>query len=171
MNLTDNDKTLRYVALLRDFGAHIVNYCNLHSDSMEEARELQQEVLIAVWEHIEDILDYDDPKKKNRWLRKVMRTTFVRHLRRQPLFPLVPLHHAAEVADSPDYDAELLDEVMAALTPDEQQLMQLRFDGYRNDEIAVMLGTNKNTIDQRFFRIYFKLKKRYATPNDKRRDL
>ncbi len=46
------DDYARYEMVLQDFGGHIQRYCIRHAHSADEARELMQEVMAAVWNSI-----------------------------------------------------------------------------------------------------------------------
>lgn len=158
-NATDDE--LRYAALLDHYRAHIVGFCVRHSDSPAEADDLMQEVMIAVWENTGALRGDSTPPQVNRWLQKVMRTTYVRHLRAKPRYTALPLEAADGVADSDDALRETLDEMMAHLSPDDREVVQQRLRGYDNGEIADSLGVSANNVNLRFFRIKNRLKKIY----------
>jgi hypothetical protein len=54
---------------------------------------------------------------------------------------------------------EDIEELMAALSPEEQQLMRLHIEGYRADEIAETLGLRRDTVYQRMHRALGKARK------------
>lgn len=154
----------RYITLHRTFSRHIENYCIRHSNSREEAEDLMQEVFIAVWENIDGLHPDSSPRQMNRWLQKVMRTVFVRHIRHQHIRADAPLAEAERLADTasgPPGDA-LLQELVEHLPPDDRQLLQERFDGYSNIEIAQHHGLKPNTLNKRMSRIVEKLKEIYT---------
>ena len=154
----------RYMTLHRTFSRHIENYCIRHSNSREEAEDLMQEVFIAVWENIDGLHPDSSPRQMNRWLQKVMRTVFVRHLRHQHIRADATLAEAERLADTasgPPGDA-LLQELVEHLPPDDRQLLQERFDGYSNIEIAQHHGLKPNTLNKRMSRIVEKLKEIYT---------
>ncbi|MDY6289033.1 MAG: sigma-70 family RNA polymerase sigma factor [Bacteroidales bacterium] len=151
----------RYVALLRTFRRHIEHYCARHSNSREDAEDMMQEVFITVWENIDGLNVESSPRQVNRWLQRVMRTVFVRQIRRHRIDSSAPLSEAAHLAQTDDYDRELLESLIAHLAEDERELLQERFKGYSNIEIAERLGIRVNTLNKRMSRIVTKLKDIY----------
>jgi RNA polymerase sigma factor (sigma-70 family) len=122
---------------------------------------MMQEVFIAVWENIDSLRSDSTPRQVNRWLQKVMRTVFVRQIRRPRIKAEAQLGEAANVADTADHDRELIEELVSYLPPDDRQILQERFHGYSNAEIAVRMGMKENTLNKRMSRIVTKLKEIY----------
>ena len=164
---TQTDLHERYMSLHRTHFRQIEHYCIKHSNSREDAEDLMQEVFIAVWENLCSIHADSSPRQINRWLQKVMRTVFVRHIRQRRIRGNAPLSEADQLAD-PDtevhsgqlsrHDTELINELVAHLPPDDRELLQERFDGYSNIEIAQRHNLKENTLNKRMSRIVEKLK-------------
>ena len=97
------------------------------------------------------------------WVRRVTRSVLVDLYRREhpPLEPITAEMEEALAAESSDV-AERIDELLAALTPDEQRLMRMRLDGYNAAEIAAEFKIETNAVYQRVNRIMNKLRN-YAT--------
>ena len=92
----NNEKMIRYLAILRVFGKHIARFCFSHSNSASDAQDLSQEILALVWEKLDGLkAGTDSPARVYGWLYKVMFTAFVRHLRQRPRIATVPLADAA----------------------------------------------------------------------------
>lgn len=169
MSTGDYDKNCRYDALLHDFGRHIASYCSRHAVGRGETRELVQDVMVTLWQKIDNLDPASSPRQVNRWLHKLMRqVVFDRYFRRrQPT--TVPLDEVTGMAESEDYDRELLDALVAHLDPDEQELIRERFEGYSPAEMANKRDLTVNTLNQRLSRITKKLKtiyeQQYATPD------
>lgn len=155
------ERNERYLSLLRTFRRHIEHYCIAHSNCREDAEDMMQEVFIAIWENIDSLRRDSTPKQVNRWLQKVMRTVFVRQIRRHRIKADAPLSEAANAAENDSYERELVEELVAHLPEDDQVLLQERFKGYSNTEIATRLGIKENTLNKRMSRIVTKLKEIY----------
>lgn len=155
------DRELLYARLLDRYHAHIVAFCARHSDSRDEASDLMQWVLLAVWESVGSLRRDSSPRQVNRWLQKVMLSTYVRHLRGRPRYKAVPL----DVTNEPPADdgalTETVEELLSHLSPDDRNMVQQRLKGYDNSEIAQQLGLTANNVNQHFFRITNRLKKIY----------
>lgn len=158
---TERHRTETYLTLLRTFRRQIENYCVSHSNCREDAEDMMQEVFITVWENIGHIRSDSSPKQVNRWLQKVMRTVFVRSIRRKHIDDNSPLSSAIGIVVDDHADRQLLDELMAHLPPDDRQLMQQRLDGYSNNEIAQHLGIPTSTLNKRMSRTLTKMKEIY----------
>lgn len=156
----DNEKKIQYLAILSVFKSHIANYCYSHSDSVSDAQDLSQEILMLVWENL-DHLRADDrtPQQVNRWLRKLMRTAFIRHLRQKPRIKTVSLSHAAGVPEETSDEGELVEDLLSELSESDRKLMEERLEGYTNAEIAKYRHQTENSVGQHFFRIITKLRK------------
>ena len=170
MSPSEYDKHCRYEELLHDFGRHIASYCSRHAVGRVETRELVQDVMVAVWEGLDRLDAASTPRQVNRWLHKLMRhAVYDRYFRRKAL-PTVPLEMAGDVADSETCDRELLDDLVSRLSPDEQELIRERFEGYTPAEMAAKRNLTVNTLNQRMSRITQKLKtiygQLYAAPDE-----
>lgn len=151
----------RYMALLGDFSRHIEHFCAIHSNRREDADDMMQEVFIMVWENIDGLREDSTPRQVNRWLQRVMRTVFIRHMRKQPRYSTSDLDDAKGLQVEQDDNAELIEELVAHLPAEDHQLMQERFEGYSNKEIAQRHGLKENTLNQRMSRITTKLRDIY----------
>lgn len=153
------ERQIRYLAMIRIFERHITNFCSVHSDSLAEAEDLMQEVFADLWEKIGQLRADSTPAQQNRWLRRLMITTLVRHLRHNPFYYHVPLKAAQAVAVEEDRSAEQLEEILACLAPGDRQVIDARLQGYNYAEIAAMLKTTPEAVKQRVYRIMKILKK------------
>lgn len=151
----------RYLDLLHDYGGNIRHYCIVHSDTLYEAQELAQEVMATLWRRMGTLADDSTPRQVNRWLHRVMRSTFLDHLRRHPRPRTVPLAAAEGYDDGQDYDAELLDALLQHLDADEHRLMDQYLAGYKAAEIAREHKISADAVRQRVHRIILKLRTIY----------
>ena len=127
----------------------------------ERCRDLVQEVSIALWLHLDQLRTDVSPKEEKAWVWWMTRTT-LDHLHRSQQLPLQALTEAiAETIPDADNSAveEDIEELMAALSPEEQQLVRLHIEGYRADEIAETLGLGRDTVYQRMHRALGKARK------------
>lgn len=160
MQGNNTDKEMRYARLLDGYRTNIVGFCARHSDSREDAEDMMQEVMIALWVSIGDLGSGSTPQQVNRWLHKVMRTVLVRRLRSSHPKPL-PLSAAGEPAAADNSTEETVEEMLAHLSPGDRELVQQRLQGYDNSEIAKGMEVSSGIVNLRFFRIMKRLKKIY----------
>ena len=147
----------RYEEVLTDFARHIINFCVLHGENRADADDLIQEINVAVWKHIGDLHDDVAPRQVNRWLQRVMRTTYVRHLRSKMPFVSFDATLVDEPAVPADWAREVIDELSSGLDAGEQALLQLYLDGYSNGEMATRLGVTQAAVRKRLQRIRQKM--------------
>jgi RNA polymerase sigma factor (sigma-70 family) len=127
----------------------------------ERCRDLVQEVSIALWMHLDGMRTGVSDKEEKAWVRWQTRTT-LDHLHRSQQLPMQALTEAmAETIPDNDNTAvqEDIEELMAALSPEERQLMRLHIEGYRADEIAKIMGLRRDTVYQRMHRALGKARK------------
>ena len=159
-------KNQRYLTLLRRFKAHIVNYCRIHTPTLDRAQDLEQAVCLLLWENIDDLRS-DDPRQQNRWLKRVMQTALKRQKRLMPHIKQVPPDRMADLTDDPDPAGTLarkldLRTLLNLLPPLERRIMNLHLLGFSNREIADRCNLKDgNHVKQRLARIYAKLRRIY----------
>lgn len=121
----------------------------------ERCRDLVQEVSLSLWEHYGRLRPGAGPLQERAWV--VWHTRSVLdHLHRRPSPTLVPLPDdmPAEVNDTDD----TLDDLLAALPPDDRRLVQLRLEGRDGAYIAEKLGIKRDAVYQRLHRIIERLR-------------
>lgn len=151
------ERQFRYLAMLRIFERHIVNYCYSHSNGVEDAQDLSQDIMVLIWEKLDTLKPNSTPQQQNRWLYKVMRTAFVRHLWHKPRIKTIPLSAADNVANEEDSDG--LEELLDCLNDDDRRLLEAYFQGYTHVEVAKAFGLSNEAARQRYHRIIKRLKK------------
>lgn len=156
------DRQSRYTELLKHHLPMVWRMCWVRArGNYERCRDLVQEVSIALWLHLDQLRTDVSPKEEKAWVWWMTRTT-LDHLHRSQRPPMVALTEVmAETIPDADNSAveEDIEELMAALSPEEQQLMRLHIEGYRADEIAETLGLRRDTVYQRMHRALGKARK------------
>lgn len=156
------DISQRYLDLLHDYGKQIRRYCISHGDTAYEAQELMQEVMTNLWRRLPSVDADSSPRQLNRWLQRVMHTTFLDYLRRHLLRPrTVPLNDADGLGLGQDYDAELLDALLQHLDDEERCMMERYLAGYNATEISAEHHRSPDAVRQRIHRIILKLRTIY----------
>ena len=156
------DRQSRYTELLKRHLPMVWRGCWVRArGNYERCRDLVQEVSIALWLHLDQLRTDVSPKEEQAWVWWMTRTT-LDHLHRSQRPPMVALTEVmAETIPDADNSAveEDIEELMAALSPEERQLMRLHIEGYRADEIAKTLGLRRDTVYQRMHRALGKARK------------
>lgn len=125
----------------------------------ERCRDLVQEVSIALWLHFDKLRPDTSPHEEKAWVRWLTRTTLDHQCRHQRP-PMLALTNAmAESIPENGSMAEDIEELMAVLSSEEQQLLRLHIEGYRADEIAQTMGLNRDAVYQRLHRAVGKMRR------------
>lgn len=161
MNPDETIKTLRYIAMLRTFEKHIVNFCGTYSNSLDDAQDLRQDICEELWLRIDGLHDDSTPAQQNRWLHRLMVSVLMHRLRHFRLHT-VPLEGTLSVADEDRYAYdELLEDVLAHLSTEDGQLLKERLEGFSHAEIGRRHGLSESAVRQLLHRVILYLKKTY----------
>ncbi len=143
----------------------------------QDAEDLVQDVVVKLYPRLEELEEVDQLRP---WLNRVLYRHFIDQLRRKgrqgdrPMSDLVEADNQADWLDSLDAEhtgpmdlLELerlgpeLDRVIAMLEPDQRTLLLLHdVDGWRQDEIAEILGIPLGTVKSRLHRVRAALRKK-----------
>ena len=156
--MSDDEKEDRYLQFLDRFGGNIWNFCLSTSDSCADADDLMQEIFAAVWEGLPSV--DTNPRRENRWLRRVMVSVLSRHLQHRIRRIFMNLSDLPDLTAA-DSDTELLDALAEHLPPDDRTLMQSLREGYKVNEIAERMGISVPAVHTRISRLKKKLKTIY----------
>ncbi|MBQ9587903.1 MAG: sigma-70 family RNA polymerase sigma factor [Bacteroidales bacterium] len=134
-------------------------------DCKARAEDLAQEVWIVLWLKFDQLDPSASEARQRRWLEKLTETVILDLHRRQEPEPEPLTDELTDTLAIPGLDlSDTLFDRLALLPPDEQQLMQLRFEGYDAQEIADRLATtsgltlSRDAVYQRISRIMKKLR-------------
>ena len=129
-------------------------------DRMARAEDMAQEVWIVLWLKFDQLNPEYTERQQRRWLERLARSVLIDLYRHSDPEPEVITDEMADTIPLPGLDyAESLYDLLAALPPEEEQLMRLRLEGYDAAEIASRTGLTSEAIYQRISRIMKKLKK------------
>ncbi len=138
-------------------------------DRKARAEDLAQEVWIVLWPKFDQLDPSASEARQRRWLEKLTEAVILDLHRRHVGDPLSDASDLSELSDSSDPSdktalSDTLFDLLALLPSDEQQLMQLRFEGYDAQEIADRLADtsgltlSRDAVYQRISRIMKKLR-------------
>ena len=137
--------------------------CRFAHEDKELARDLVQEVYLAMWLRYDQLDDGANAWQQRAWVWRTARSVLVDlYRKREP--DTVPLDSLDEehLADTTVDYAKHINDIMGLLGAEERRLLQMRLDGYDAAEIAQALGIERNTVYQRMNRIINKLRKEYG---------
>ena len=152
-----------YKSFMRRHQATVWHVCyDFARGDIQRCEDMVQEVWIMLWLRFDTMTSRTEWQQRV-WVRRVTRSVLVDLSRREhpPLEPINAEIVETVTAETSDV-AECIDDLFAALTPDEQRLMRMRLDGYSAEEIAAEQKIENNAVYQRVNRIMNKLRQ-YAT--------
>lgn len=151
-----------YTALLKRHRPMIWRMCWLHAwGNWDRCCDLEQEVAIALWLHFDTLRPNVTPEEERAWVRWQSRNVIDHQLRKNRISTqlLTPEMAAAIPAENEQELQEELDDLMSSLSPDEQRMMRLQLEGYRADEIAELMGLQRDAVYKRLQRSVLKMRR------------
>lgn len=148
----------RYEEMVRRHTGLIRRVCVLRSGGDEElCRELEQEVAIGLWLHLDS---YIPGRAEAAWVywraRKVVYDYFHRRL---PPPDLLSQEIVDTMAEETSQGCELLEEIMAYLDPEERRLLKLRLEEESVADMAARLQCSTNAVYKRLEHVIKKARK------------
>ncbi len=116
---------------------------------------------MAIWENFDKLRPKSSPNQERAWVKWQARSVFYQIERRQTLStePITDTLAENIAEEETNHKQELIDDMLAALSPDEQRMVQLYLEGYHGDEIGEKLGINRNAVYQRMRRVIQKMQR------------
>ncbi len=131
----------------------VYRYLYFRTGSHPEAEDLTEQVFLKAWEAIGRYRWQGRPFLA--WLYRLAHNTHIDHVRTQKPTtslnnderPLELASHAAQVELARTLDADLLSRALGQLTPDQQQVIVMKFiEGMDNDQIAASMDKREGAI-------------------------
>ena len=157
------DDKEQYTALLLRHRKLVWKLCSRYAKGdYDLCADLVQEVSIALWERYGLLRPKSPFFVERRWVELNTRSV-LGHRHRRSVIATVPItpEMAERIAVEQDKGEELIDELAAALSDKEREILQLRRDGYSADEIADRMRMSRPAVYQSIYRIVGKLKQAY----------
>lgn len=145
--------------MVGEYSLLITKVCYYFATNVEELNDLRQEVLLNIWSGLEN---FRNQAKLSTWIYRVCFNSCITYRRRNRLRKNeVPLSSVLEIEDEP-YDMEKYREMhrlIGLLGAEDKAIILMWLDGNSYEEIAEVVGLNRNTLASRLKRIKEKLVK------------
>ncbi|KDM93093.1 sigma-70 family RNA polymerase sigma factor [Photobacterium galatheae] len=157
----DMNKQKRYEALVRAWHKDLYRYAYWLCHDPHIAEDLVQETCLRAWRSLDSL---NDDSAAKAWLITILRRENARRFERKQLDLVDIDDHAipAQDTDTSSYgDSEMsqLQHLIQQLSPEYREPLVLQvMAGFNGDEIANILGLNRNTVMTRLFRARNQLK-------------
>ena len=127
----------------------------LYADHQEDRQDLRQEILAQAWKSYGS---FRGEAKFSTWLYRVSLNVAISSLRKKKKSLNQPSKEQT-YAKPVHSDQELLEIILQLLNPIEKSIVLIMIEGYKQAEIAEMLGVSANNIRVKIYRIREKLRK------------
>ncbi|WP_064602500.1 sigma-70 family RNA polymerase sigma factor [Photobacterium sp. J15] len=166
----DMNKQRRYEALVRAWHRDLYRYAYWLCHDPHIAEDLVQETCLRAWRSLDSLQDDNAAKS---WLITILRRENARRFERKQL-DLVDIDDYA-VSDTShqgsemDLEQQILHKQIMKLSPEYREPLVLQvMAGFSGEEIAEILGLNRNTVMTRLFRARNQLKEQIEKQSDRR---
>lgn len=153
------ESEVAFEACVRQYSLLITKVCYYFASNIHELKDLRQEVLINIWRGWES---FRMQSKPSTWIYRVCFNTCITYQRKNKQRKnQVPLSSVLEIIDEP-FDMEKYNEMhkfIARLGSEEKAIILMWLDQNSYEEIANVIGLNRNTVASRIKRIKEKLVK------------
>lgn len=125
----------------------------LYIDTKEDKQDVFQEIMLQAWQSYKN---YRGDAAFRTWLYRVSLNTVLNHLnKKQRKINTIDFDYKDPIGDSQGIkeDHELLYFLIKQLNEMDRTIMTLHLDGYKNIEIADMLGINQNHVNVKVYRL------------------
>lgn len=158
-----------FLTLVKEHSGAIGRVCRSFCHTKEDCEDLRQDIILNLWQGWKG---YQSNGKQVTWVWRVAVNTGIswrRHRLRQ--VSTSPIEGMELPEDSRTREAaEMLRELMAHLPLKDQQLLRLYLDGWKQREIAEMLGISESNVQTRMMRARERLKEAEESENTKTKE-
>lgn len=159
METTQNDnREWTFEELISKHSLLITKVCYYFSNSLSEFQDLRQDVLVNIWAGLEKFR-YDSGLST--WIYRVCFNTCISYRRKNiNRRKEIPINSILEFPDSDSFDIENYNELhrlINLLSPEDKAIILMWLDENSYEEIAEVVGLNRNTVATRIKRIKEKL--------------
>lgn len=147
---------------VRTHDAMIRRICLGYAHTTQDLEDLYQDVLVNIWRGLPD---FKGQSSVRTWIYRITLNTCVSSIRlRSRRVEYTPIEGVIEVADDSAESHQAVNdlyECIATLTSVDKAIVMMWLDEYTYDEIAEIVGLNRNSVATRLHRAKQKLKRNY----------
>lgn len=140
--------------LIGRYNALITKICFYFASNSSDFDDLRQDVLLNLWRGLHT---FRGESSEMTWVYRVCFNTCVSSVRRNsrhtmPSLDEVPESNTVAESEGKDDDIQLLHRAISQLAPTDRSMVLMQLDGNSYDEIAEVMGMNRNTVATRLKR-------------------
>jgi RNA polymerase sigma-70 factor (ECF subfamily) len=152
-----------FISVVQDNRGIIQKVVYLYSnDSTTDRKDLEQEILLQLWKSLPG---FQGKSAISTFMYKVCLNTAINFIKRKKRNTTYDLnnHLDKETITQSQEEYEILYLCIKKLPKSERAIINLHLDGYKNDEIAEIIGISKNHISVKIHRIKLSLTKMFTS--------
>lgn len=141
-----------FVDLITQHQSIVQKIAGVYTEGAEDKNDLVQEILLQAWRAYPR---FEGRSKFSTWFYKVALNCALSHKKHNQKRNLIDSEDTFDVSHSaqPVKDYEILYYVIKRLNPVDRMIMTLHLEGYKNMEVAEMLGLSQNHLNVRIHRL------------------
>lgn len=156
--MTNKNNEKEFTDLLLQHQAIVYKVCLLYAQDKDDIADLYQETVYNLWK---SFCTFENRSSFSTWVYRIALNTCITDLRRRKRYECTPLRLTDTDLTDDDPQAEMLNDLYSLirrLNKSDRMYIILWLDGKTYDEIAEIIGTNRNQVAVRLHRIKEKLK-------------
>lgn len=153
------EKEKDFEEMVSEYGSMITKICYYFSNDTEEFKDLRQEILYNLWKGRDS---FRNDSKLSTWIYRVCLNTCISFQRKEKKFKdYVPLENIFDIEDDSDTSRlkkyNKMHSLIQKLKYEDRAILLLWLDDKNYEEIASLIGINRNTLATKLKRIKEKL--------------
>ncbi|MEM6526345.1 MAG: RNA polymerase sigma factor [Bacteroidota bacterium] len=143
--------TSQFLTIIEEHQGIITGLCNAYYSSFEDRKDVRQEVILQLWKSFPS---FRGESKLSTWLYRVSLNTILSRRRNEQR--VRNTHYRSQHSKTDccyDDDNELLNYLLSTLKDEDKAILILQLEGYKNHEIATILGLTTTNVSTRLHRI------------------
>ena len=164
MNVSKN----HFLKVIDEHQGIITSLCRIYYKNQEDQHDARQDVILQLWRSFPA---YRGDAEVSTWIYRVSRNTLLSNKRRESKQlksePITP-HHEKINTDQFGVDdtIQLFQRILNGLKDSDRAVAVLHLEGYKNKEIANVLGISQTNVSTKLHRIKADLKRKLKMYND-----
>lgn len=164
MNFSKN----QFLKIIDEHQKIITSLCSVYYKNLEDRHDARQDVILQLWKSFPT---YRGDAEVSTWIYRVSLNTILskkRKERRRPISePIDPDKETIRAYKSgADDTLQLFNRLLNALDDLDRAVIILHLEGYKNIEIAEMLGVSQTNVSTKLYRIKVELRRKLKMYND-----
>ena len=156
-----NPRTAHFLEVIEKYQGIITSLCHAYYSSLEDREDMRQEIILQLWKSFDT---FQERSKVSTWIYRVSLNTIFARRRKEKRRSAKHLLSLSTLDESQshfyDDDDQFFKYVLSNLKDEDKAILILQLEGYRNNEIASIVGITMSNVSTRLHRIKSSLRKK-----------